>query len=120
MGLSKGASIFSRLPWIVGLIVAAMLAIGTVAPASARHVLTSPGLHKASTPVDGHHFDLSAKHHRSVHHLGRRFVPDPALASADAGVPRPSALERVSLPAGGRLLVAGTALLPPKTGPPRV
>jgi hypothetical protein len=114
----KGA--MSRLPWIWGMLLAALLVAGAATPAAARHILAPPSIHKASAPVDGHHFDHSAKHHRSFHHAVRRLVPDPLLTSSDASLACASALGDVPVPVGAVLVRAAAAPLPPPTGPPNV
>jgi hypothetical protein len=114
----KGA--FARLPWIWGVLLAALLAAGFSTPGAARHILAPPSIHKASAPVDGHHFDLSNKHHRSFHHAARRLLPDPLLASSAASLPGPRAFESVPLPSDAGPFRAAAAHLPPPTGPPDV
>ena len=111
--------------WVCGLMVAALIAVITAAsPAAARHhayqhVSAAPD-HKAWAPVNGHQFNLKSKHHRAFHHAIRRYVPDPALVSTDAGVPNPSRLEPITAAADLARACIVQASRPPPTGPPAV
>ena len=110
--------------WVCGLMVAALIALaGTASPAAAKHQsvhVAAPSDHKAWAPVNGHHFDLQAKHHRAFHHAVRRYTPDPVLVSRDAGVPGPSRLESITTAADLALVCLDAAPRPPPTGPPAV
>jgi hypothetical protein len=112
----KGA--IARLPWVWGLLIAALVVGGLSSPAAAARYIAAPlAIHRASAPVEGHHFDLSAKHHRAVHHATRRFTPNPLLAASET-ICRPSLLERLAPPSRAPPLRAVARQLPPQTGPP--
>ena len=116
---AKGA--LKPLNWVWGMLVAALIVVGVSSPVAARHFpAAATSAHQAWLPVNGHHFDLSAKPHRHMRHVVRRSLPDPMLASSDAGLPGPSRLEPVAAPAHSALSRAVAAQLPPQTGPPTV